>query len=795
MIKPTWKLSLNMTGSAQPVFDDIMQLVAHYETVDAFAGLSLQEPAKPPTTRSPTKMEEQSWFLGSIERLDCEALLLSPACGVGSFGIRTGSVSPYVLSVREPRAAKVKHFKIECTFSLQLAEKSKPFPDMMQLVAHYKSVGNFAGISLTQPAPNPSVSKSSPRFGIASKTRKTSSSYVEIEPDASGGSQMTSKSNPLYQSDSDSENEDEEPEFGMPGDNIMPGTNAMEVSMAQTTINAMKKHGIGNADAILSYATGSLKGGGLRFCEKMSKFLDDRRISNFHGRMVKAGDNWQTIWYSKMDTAKVAILMLSPEFFKSEACVSETEKILQKKGLKDRVIPIFLEPVSMDGDFLGTTTRQQQLAAFFRVNLAGNSLPPPDKGTFPNNYDTNMTDLTKRVIELLHAAAEDEAEFGALPTFASPQRPMRQPSRGVPEDPFVDALFNLMDTNNNDFVSKMEFLEFIRVNKPKHGPFASTAKLQTVFGLLKANNINREDFQRVFATESGLDVSLFNVELSIYDEPGRSNAQEKDATMDGLSAEEQEQFREFTYTAAIEAAQTVVQVAKIKYLAAYEKHLNESPGNVIGQERFEMVADKIVKVCKGPVGVDCLKVVLLQPDFGVAKDQRKRYMLTCRREFCQAMVKSDKALMAIAIKAKAIFKTGPTKSDERWVEKASIAYSDNLRRMTDIERRSFVCDDFDEIRTTLQLVHAEFEILRIKNRFAMGYDAKDTAGYRDCQVLCYALGNKLMFEIQIHLACIFQLKDEILATVGPDGRSGHQKYLEFRALKEAADADKRNGSC
>jgi hypothetical protein len=37
----------------------------------------------------------------------------------------------------------------------------------------------------------------------------------------------------------------------------------------------------------------------------------------------------------------------------------------------------------------------------------------------------------------------------------------------VPEDPKVDALFDKVDTNKNNKVSKMEFLEFIRTHKPK----------------------------------------------------------------------------------------------------------------------------------------------------------------------------------------------------------------------------------------------------------------------------------------------------------------------------------------
>jgi hypothetical protein len=349
----------------------------------------------------------------------------------------------------------------------------------------------------------------------------------------------------------------------------------------------------------------------------------------------------------------------------------------------------------------------------------------------------------------------------------------------------LKALFDLMDTNNNDFVSKMEFLEFIRENKPKHGPFSSTAKLQTVFGLTKASQVNREDFQRVFATYEvvGLEASMFDVSLGDEEDEG------VEEFAGGFTAEEMQEMRDSDYKLALEAAQEVVQGAMVEYRTAYSRHLNGA-GNIARRDKFGAVAGKIFAKCKG--NIDGLKVVLLQPSFEVPKEKKAQFMLVCRREFRQAMSKTDKALMVIATKANAIFKTGPIKTEERWIEKARISYGNELRRMTDIERRSFVCENFDDLTEVLQLIDQEFHTIRIKNRFeAANSAAKDTAAYRDCQVLCYALGTKLMFEIQLHLECIHQLKDEIALKVGPDGRTGHQKYIEFRELKEVADAEHR----
>ena len=66
-----------------------------------------------------------------------------------------------------------------------------------------------------------------------------------------------------------------------------------------------------------------------------------------------------------------------------------------------------------------------------------------------------------------------------------------------------------MDTNKNTFVSKMEFVEFLRTHKPKDGTYSSIAKLQSIFGLERSHEVKRADFYRVFETNPGLEVSMF----------------------------------------------------------------------------------------------------------------------------------------------------------------------------------------------------------------------------------------------------------------------------------------------
>ena len=80
-------------------------------------------------------------------------------------------------------------------------------------------------------------------------------------------------------------------------------------------------------------------------------------------------------------------------------------------------------------------------------------------------------------------------------------------------------------------------------------------------------------------------------------------------------------------------------------------------------------------------------------------------------------------------------------------------------------------------------------MIRIKNRFAnanANSNAKDTAAYRDCQLLREVPGTKLQFEAQLHTNVIHTLKDEVATKPGPDGRTGHDRYIEFGNLTEAA---------
>jgi hypothetical protein len=77
----------------------------------------------------------------------------------------------------------------------------------------------------------------------------------------------------------------------------------------------------------------------------------------------------------------------------------------------------------------------------------------------------------------------------------------------------IDRLFDLMDVNHDNSVTKFEFLDFLKENKPLYGPFSTVSKLQTTFGLNDKTAITREDFHMVFSKcqKEGLTIDLFTI--------------------------------------------------------------------------------------------------------------------------------------------------------------------------------------------------------------------------------------------------------------------------------------------
>ena len=112
------------------------------------------------------------------------------------------------------------------------------------------------------------------------------------------------------------------------------------------------------------------------------------------------------------------------------------------------------------------------------------------------------------------------------------------------------------------------------------------------------------------------------------------------------------------------------------------------------------------------------------------------------------------------------FHAGPNKKDARAIEKADLAYFNDFTQLKDLRRASIVCHDVASIiMLMLALESAGIDMLRIKNRFDRKYEAaKKTAGYRDLQLNVRLPGTGLIWELQIHVEAIEELKTKMRNT-------------------------------
>ena len=241
---------------------------------------------------------------------------------------------------------------------------------------------------------------------------------------------------------------------------------------------------------------------------------------------------------------------------------------------------------------------------------------------------------------------------------------------------------------------------------------------------------------------------------------------------------------------ALESANAIVEQDTMKYRMAY-KNLLDADGGVARAEREGF--DEAAAGIKTSADKELRKYPnskVQQPEIaGVDRFKQKgKYVTQSNKRFKSAMPSVLTAIMAIAAAAGGEVHVGPPKTNERLFEKARLSYGGDLERVTDYVRLSIVCTTFEQLKKVLLAINLDFIIIRIKNRFAKANEvAKDTGAYRDCQLNLLIPGTKLVIEVQLHLDVIYELKSKVAGARDADGRTGHDRYIEFRLLKETAD--------
>jgi hypothetical protein len=105
-----------------------------------------------------------------------------------------------------------------------------------------------------------------------------------------------------------------------------------------------------------------------------------------------------------------------------------------------------------------------------------------------------------------------------------------------------------------------------------------------------------------------------------------------------------------------------------------------------------------------------------------------------------------------------------------------LSYDGKFDRINDYGRASFEVKDLKIFPRVIELLSKakEFKIVRTKNRLSTSWDPRDSAGYRDYQMLVQVPSGWIM-ELQIIPGDLYELKREL----------GHKHYTAFRFLIEA----------
>ena len=102
----------------------------------------------------------------------------------------------------------------------------------------------------------------------------------------------------------------------------------------------------------------------------------------------------------------------------------------------------------------------------------------------------------------------------------------------------------------------------------------------------------------------------------------------------------------------------------------------------------------------------------------------------------------------------------PLKGEARASIKALEKYGGNYARLTDLARMTFECETLRDALVTLRALKSArgYEVLLVKDRLTLAFDASATGGYRDMllNLRCEATGH--IFEVQITLAPLLAIK-------------------------------------
>lgn len=107
--------------------------------------------------------------------------------------------------------------------------------------------------------------------------------------------------------------------------------------------------------------------------------------------------------------------------------------------------------------------------------------------------------------------------------------------------------------------------------------------------------------------------------------------------------------------------------------------------------------------------------------------------------------------------------------------------------LRDLRRVSIECPSIEIARKIILRIDTGSAYVGRRYKLGFARDPKDpnarsSCGYRDAQLNLSPAGSQLIFELQLHHRLILAIKTGLMPDT--EGKSGHQRYVEYREIKE-----------
>ena len=166
----------------------------------------------------------------------------------------------------------------------------------------------------------------------------------------------------------------------------------------------------------------------------LSAWLRSSGLATYNRMMAMDQRHWKKEWLARLSRASVVVVMLTRKFVQSKNCIKEIESAVAMGRL---IVPLKLEAVGLQGDFLGPGSQETTTANYIRSHLVSCTPPSPEtfQGFGADDFKNNATELVSRIKDEMasHRDGESAADRRSSRKFSQAGRPpVRPPSSAKP---------------------------------------------------------------------------------------------------------------------------------------------------------------------------------------------------------------------------------------------------------------------------------------------------------------------------------------------------------------------------